>query len=149
MHPTEGPQVCPKRCARPLTGVAVHLTPAISIIIARPLMHTVADRGMARMTSPIALPLISIEPRATSREILRDQGRAGARVRMGADPPALLPRRARNHTDDRGPVIGVSPMPFAFIGAPPRRVGGVWVRGAFFPPHCDRVRRRPRRYPPS
>jgi hypothetical protein len=132
MNPMEGPPIGPKRCARPLTGVAVHLTPAISIIIPRPLMHTVVDSRMARMTLPVALPLISREQRAASREILRDQGRAGARVGMVADPQTLLSCLARNHTDDRGPVMGIGPMPFAFIGAPPGRVGGVRVRGPFF-----------------
>jgi hypothetical protein len=102
----------------------VHLTPAISIIIPRPLMHTVVDSRMARMTLPVTLPLISREQRAASREILRDQGRAGARVGMVADPQTLLSYLARNHTDDRGPVMDIGPMPFAFIGAPPGRVGG-------------------------
>jgi hypothetical protein len=90
MSPTEGAQVRPKRCACPLTGVAVHLTPAISIIIPRPLMDTVANSRRARMTPPVALPFISIRPRAASRDILRDQGRAGARVGMVADPQRSL-----------------------------------------------------------
>jgi hypothetical protein len=125
MDPAEGAQIGPKRCASPLTGVAVHLTLAVSIIIPRPLVHAVADCRVARMAPAIALPLIGIEPRAAHRDVLRDQDRAGARIGMVADPQALLPRLARDQTDDRGTIIGVGPVPFPFIGAPPGRIGGV------------------------
>ena len=126
MDSTEGARRGPKRCARrPLADVAVHLTLAISIIIPRPLVHAVADSRVVGMALAIALPLIGVEPRAAHREVLRDQRRAGARIGMLADPQALLPRLARDQTDDRGTIIGVGPVPFPFIGAPPGRIGGV------------------------
>jgi hypothetical protein len=43
MHPTEGAQVGPEPGTGPFTGVAVHLTPAIGIIIPRPFVHAVTD----------------------------------------------------------------------------------------------------------
>ena len=93
MDPTEGTQVGPERRARPFTGIAVDLASAIAIIIPRPLVHAVADRGMGRMAPSIALPFIGIEPACcpagTFSAIRR---RAGARVRMVADPQALLAR---------------------------------------------------------
>ena len=61
MHPTEGAQVGPEPGTGPFTGVAVHLTPAIVIIIPRPFVHAVTDGAMARMAAPIALPLIGVE----------------------------------------------------------------------------------------
>jgi hypothetical protein len=67
---------------------------ALFVIIARPLVPAVADSGIARMASPIALPLIGREPRAARRKVLRGQGLAGARVGIVADPHALLPRLA-------------------------------------------------------
>ena len=149
MHPAEGTQIGPKCCACPLTGVAVHLTPAIVIIIPRPLVNAVANRRMARMTPAVALPFISIEPRAAHRDVLRDQRRAGARIGMVADPPALLSRLARDQTDDGGPIIGVGPVPLALIGAAPGRIGGVSMRGAFFPPRFGTAHQLQRRYPPS
>lgn len=149
MHSTEGPQIGPKPGACPLTGVAVHLTPAIAIIVPRPLVHAVANRRMARMTPAVALPFISIKPRAAHRNVLRDQRRAGARIGMVADPPALLSRLTRDQTDDGGPIIGVGPVPPSLIGAAPGRIGGVSMRGAFFPPRFGTAHQLQRRYPPS
>ncbi len=149
MNPTEGPQIGPKCCACPLTGVAVHLTPAISIIIPRPLVNAVANSGMARMTPPVALPFISIEPRASQRDVLRDQRRTGARIGMVADPQTLLPRLARDQTDDGGTIIGVGPVPLPPISAAPGRVGGVSMRGTFFPPRFGTAHQLQRRSPPS
>ena len=70
----EGVQIGPKRRTGPCTGTAVHFTSALFIIIACPLVPAVADSGMARMASPIALPLIGRDPRAARRKVLRDQG---------------------------------------------------------------------------
>jgi hypothetical protein len=149
MDPAEGTQRGPKRRAGPFTGVAVHLPSAISIIIPRPLVHAVADGGMARMAPPRALPLSGIEQRAARRKVLGDQGRAGARVCTVADPQALLPRLARDPTADRGTIIGIGTMPFPFIGAPPGRIAGVRLRWAFCPPRCGTARRLQRRCPSS
>ena len=149
MDSTEGAQIGSKRCAGPLAGVAVHLTWAISILIPRPLVHAVADGGMARMAPPRALPLSGIEQRAARRKVLGDQGRAGARVCTVADPQALLPRLARDPTADRGTIIGIGTMPFPFIGAPPGRIAGVRLRWAFCPPRCGTARRLQRRCPSS
>lgn len=125
MDSTAGAPIGPKRCACPLAGVAVHLTLAISIIIPRPLGHAVADSRVIGMAPAIALPLIGVEPRAARRDVLRDQRRAGARIGMLTDPQALLPCLARDQTDDGGTIIGVGPMAFPLIGAPPGRIGGV------------------------
>jgi hypothetical protein len=124
VDPAEGAQVGPQCCARRLTGVAVHFTSAIAIIIPRSLMDAMADCRMGWMTPSVTLPLISIDPCALRRNILRDQGCAGARVGMVAHPPARLPRLARDDTDDGGPIIGVGAVPLPLVGAPPRRISG-------------------------
>src|SRR5262245_23202262 len=105
VDPTEGAQVGPQRCGRPFTGVAVHFTSAIAIIPC-PLMDAMADRRMGWMTPSVTLPLISIEPRASCRNVPPDQRCPGARVSMVAHPPALLPRLARDDIDDGGPITG-------------------------------------------
>src|SRR5262245_12104230 len=61
MHPTEGTQVGPQLGTSPFTGVTVHLTPAIAVIIPRPFVHAVTDGAMVRMAAPIALPLVGVE----------------------------------------------------------------------------------------
>jgi hypothetical protein len=60
VDPAEGAQVGPQCCARPFTGVAVHFTSAIAIIIPRSLMDAMADCRMGWMTPSVTLPLISI-----------------------------------------------------------------------------------------
>jgi hypothetical protein len=134
---SERPEVRTKRRPRPFTGVAVPLTATIAISISRPLASAVADGGMARMAPPIALPLVGVEPRAASRDVFRNQCGAGAGVGMVAPPKALLPRRTRDHTDDGGPITGRGPVPFALVGTPTGRIGGIAMGRAFFPPHSD------------
>jgi hypothetical protein len=147
MHAPKHPQVDPKRRARSLAGVAVDLTAAIPISIPGPLMYTVADRGMVRMTPPIALPLVGIELRATGGYVLCDQGSTRTRIGMVADPEALLTRVPRDETNNGRAVIGVGPMPSPLIGTPPGRILGVRMGRAFFPPRSGTVRRPQRPYP--
>jgi hypothetical protein len=147
MDPAESPQVCPKRGAGPLTGIAMHLTTAITIIIPRPLMPAVADGRVAWLAPAIALPLIGVEQGAVHRNVLRDQGPAGMRIGVVTDPPALLPRVTGDDTDDGRTIIRIGPVPFPFIGAPPGWIGGVPMGGAFFPQRSGTARRLRMRCP--
>jgi hypothetical protein len=54
---------------RSLAGVAMHFASAITIIIPRPFVDAVADRGMGWMTPPVALPFVGVQPRAASRNV--------------------------------------------------------------------------------
>ena len=92
--PPEGTQLGPQRCPCPFAAVAMDLTPAIPSVIPRPFAHSVANGGMARMTPPRALPLISREPRAPGGAGVRHAGAAGVPVRVVANPPALRARVA-------------------------------------------------------
>jgi hypothetical protein len=134
MDPAEGAQIGPKRCAGPFTGVAMDLTTAITIIIPRPLVPAVADSRVAWMAPAIALPLIGVEQGAAHRNGLRDQCRAGVRIGMVTDPPALLPRVTGDDTDDRRTIIRIGAVPFSAYG----RASGADRRGldggCFFPP---------------
>jgi hypothetical protein len=146
---SEGTQVGTKRCAGPLTGVTVHLTSAIAIIIPRPLAYAVADGRMAWMAAPITLPLVGIEPCAAGWEVRRDPRGAGARIGMVTHPALVLAWVARHQTDEGWAIVGVGPVPFPCIGASPGRVSGIKMRRAFFPPPCGTVRRPQRPCPSS
>jgi hypothetical protein len=145
VDPSEGTEIRPERRARAFATIAVDLTSTIAIVIPRPLAPPVGHRGVARMTATITLPLISVEQRATRRHVVSNQVAAGLPVRMVADPPALLPCIARDDTDEGRAIVGISPMPFALVGAPPGWISRVRVRRAFFPPRCGTAR-RPRRW---
>ena len=102
MDPAEGPHIGSPCCARALTGVTVHFTSAIAMILPRPLRPAMADHRLGGMTPAVTLPLLRLEPWTPRRLVLRAQGRAGRSVGMVADPPALCPRLAPDHPDEGG-----------------------------------------------
>jgi hypothetical protein len=67
----KGTQVGPKRRTRSLTGMAMHFTSAIAIIIPRPFVYTMADSRMGWMTAPVALPCVGVQPRGCQPEYFR------------------------------------------------------------------------------
>jgi hypothetical protein len=91
MHSTEGAQVGPEPGASPFTGVAMHLPPAIVIIIPRPFVHAVTDGGMDRMAAPIALPLVGVKLGAASRHVVGNEATARLRVGVLTDPKRCSP----------------------------------------------------------
>src|SRR5262245_19325170 len=95
----EGPQIGPECGTHSLAAVAMHLVPAIPIVIPCPFAHPVGHRGMTRVTAPITLPFIRIEQRAPGGDVVGNEVVAGVPVGMVAYPPALLSRVARDDTD--------------------------------------------------
>jgi hypothetical protein len=140
MNAPKATQIGPERCASALAGIAVDLAAAISIIVPRPLVHPMTNRGMSGMAPAIALPLVGIELRAVSGNVLRHQGRAGTPIGMVPNPEALLARIPRDETDNRRTIVGVGPMPSPLIGPPTGRIIGVRMRRAFFPPRFGTAR---------
>jgi hypothetical protein len=132
-----------------LTGIAMHFASAIPIIIPCPFVDAVADRGMGWMTVPVALPLISIQPRAASRKVFDDESMTSPPVRVVAHPKTLLARLARDDTDDGGPIVSVSAVAFALIGTSAWRVVGITMRCAFFPPRSGTAHLPRRQCQPS
>jgi hypothetical protein len=125
----------------------MHFASAITVIIPRPFVDTMADRSMGWMTTPVALPFVGVQPRAASRNVFGDEGTARPRVCMVAHPKALLARLARDHTDDRGPIGGRGVIAFALMGPSPGRVVGIAMRCAFFPVRSGTAHQPQRRYP--
>jgi hypothetical protein len=147
MNAPKTTQIGPERRASALAGIAVDLAAAIAVIIPRPLAHTMTDSRMRGMAPPIALPLVGIELRAVSRDVLRDQCCAGRPISMVANPEALLTCVARDETDNRRTIVGVGPVPSPLIGPPTRRIIRVRMGRAFFPPRCGTARRPQRPCP--
>jgi hypothetical protein len=121
VDPSKGPQIGAERRTRPLAGMTVDLASAITIVIARPFMHAVAACRMRRMTATIAGPFISVEYRATTRDICRDQIVACVFGRVVADPKTALARVPRDNADDGGRSLAKVPCPFRLLA---RRRGG-------------------------
>jgi hypothetical protein len=104
-------QIGPERRAGSLAGLAVDLATAISIIIPRTPVHTMANSGMRWMAPPTALPLVGIELRAVSGDVLRNQGRIGTPIGMVPKPEALLTWVPRDDADNTWTIVGVGPVP--------------------------------------
>jgi hypothetical protein len=141
VNTSESTQVGTQCRTRSLAGVAMHFASAIGIIIPRPFVDAVPDRGMRWMTAAVALPFVGVQPRAASWDIFGDERAARPCVRVVAHPPALLARVPRDDADDGGPIVGVGPVALALIGASTWWIAGIAMGRAFFPPRSGRVRR--------
>jgi hypothetical protein len=139
VNPTEGTQVGAERRACPFTGIAVDLPSAVPVIISGPFVDAVADRGMGRVTPPVALPLVGIQPCAASREVFHDELMTRPSVGAVTHPEPLLACLTRDETDNGRTIIGIGAVPLALIRAPAGRIRGVAMGGTFFPPRSDTV----------
>jgi hypothetical protein len=133
MNTSKGTEVGSTRRPCALAGMAMDFALAITIIIPRPFVHTMSNRGMVRMAAAIARPLIGRGPRAADRDVRRDQPHTGARIGVVTDPPARRARVARDEADAGRPIVGIRALPVALMGAPAWWIGGVAMGGAFFP----------------
>jgi hypothetical protein len=149
MYSTEGTQVGPAPGARPLTGITMHLTPAIAILVPRPFVHAVTDGRMTRMTAPIALPLVGVQLGATGRHVVGNEATARPCVGVITDPKAMFARLPRHHTDDGWAIIGVGPMALAPLRTPSWWVSGITMGRAFFPRRSGTVHQPQRPCQPS
>jgi hypothetical protein len=135
-----GTEVRAERRASPFTGVTMDFALAITVIIPRPFVYTMADGGMCWMTAPVTLPFVGVQPRAVSWNVFMDEAAACPPVRVVAHPEALLTRIARNDADDGWPIVGIGAVAFALIGPSTWRVTGIAMGRAFFPPRSGTVR---------
>jgi hypothetical protein len=133
VDPSKGPQIGAERRPCPFAGIAVDLASAITLVIARPFMHAVADSRMGWMTATVALPFIGVAYRARNRDVCRDQVITGGGGRVGADSETALARVPRDEADDGGTIVGAGPVPVPLVGSPPGRILGVRMGHAFFP----------------
>jgi hypothetical protein len=145
VDPAKGPQIGAERRPCPFAGRAVDRASALTIVIASPFMHSVADRCMRRMTTTIARPCIGVASRARNRDVGRDPIVTGVFGRVVAAPETARARVPRDDADDGGTIVGAGPVPVPRVGAPPGRLLGVRRGRAFVPPRSGTVRRPHRR----
>jgi hypothetical protein len=139
VDPAEGAQIGAERRACPFTGVAVDLASAVPVIISGPFVDAVADRGMGGVTPSVAVPLIGIQPCAAGREVFYDELMTRPSVGVVTHPKTLLARLTRDDTENGRTIVGIGAVPLALIRAPARRIRGIAMGGAFFPPRSDTV----------
>jgi hypothetical protein len=89
MPATAGAPGGPAPGARPVTGGAVHRTPAIAIVIPRPLVHAMTDGGLTRRAAPSALPRVGVQWGAARRPVVGHEAPAGPSVGMITAPKAM------------------------------------------------------------
>src|SRR5262245_208094 len=91
--------------AGPFAGITMHLALPIAIVIPRPLVCSMAHRPVFRMTSGIAIGLVSVEHRAAHRDVLINQLMAGALIRVLTHPKSVFPALARDQMNDRRSIV--------------------------------------------
>jgi hypothetical protein len=119
----------------------MHFAAAIAIIIPRPFVDAVADRGMRWMTTAGALPFVGVQPRALSWNSFGHERAARPWVRVVAHPTARLARVPRHDADDGGPIVGRGAVALALIGVSTWGGTGIAMGRAVFPPRSGRGRR--------
>jgi hypothetical protein len=149
VHTPEGAPGGPQCRARALTGMAMAFAWAIALLIARPCVDPMANRGMGWMTAAVALPRIRVQRRAVSQPVVGDECLARPPVCLVAHPKARLARLAREDPDDRGPIVRSGAVALALMGPSAWRVARVAMGRAFCPPRCGTARLPQRRCPPS
>ena len=158
MHAPKLAQVSPQPRARAFATVAMHFAHPSAIIVTRPFAppcavtpvpHGGVGRQQLSLDAGVATPLIRGDHRRACRNRPLDHPPTGLPVGLRFDEEAHRPALPRHQRKDGWAVGGVSPVSFPLISAPPRRVLGVWVRGAFFPPRSGITHPPQRPLPPA
>jgi hypothetical protein len=128
-------QTCPHAFSR----IGVDFKNIVRIVIARPFLASVRNRGMLAFDSLIRLVFIGEDMAVWQGETMYvlDQRFGLCRVNHSQ---ANLPTRTPNGAQHRRTVIGVGTPSAPFVGSPTR--GSMWTDAllTFFPPHFGRVR---------
>ncbi len=111
-----------------------------AIPIPCPFVDAMAYGGIGGVAAVITLALVGIDPCAASRHVFGNQVVAGSRVCMITHPETLLTRLPQDHTDNGWVIVGVSEVPYSFMGTPAERFSGVAVGRTFFPRRSGTVR---------
>lgn len=111
---------------------------AIAVVIACPFVFAVADGRVRARQAAITAPFIGVASRLRLRRA-RDVAVQRGFVSVFNHRKTDLTTRAPKRPDDRRTIICVGTVPFAFVGAAARRVFGIAMRVAFFPPHFERL----------
>lgn len=148
MDSAENAQVGSQSSASAFAGVAVDFADAVTVVVTRPLMHSMADRAVVRVQAGIVGGLICEQERAARRNAGVDDAPSASLVRVLDDPVANLAAIPTDDRDNGRAVIVIGAASSSLVGSATRWVACVGMRRAFFPPRSDRVR-QPRRSGPT
>lgn len=133
MQATKGAQKITQGRACAFTGVTVHFTTAIAIIVARPFTLRMTNGAMVGMNLMVGTPLITGQQGGVLGHTLVEQGMTGRPIGMITDPRPLFAGGAGADTDDGRAIIGIGAMPAALVGAPAGGSSGRRWGVLFFP----------------
>ena len=142
MHAAKGAQKVAHRSPTAFARVDMDFADTVAIVITCPFVLAVANGGVYARRAFIAAPFVGVTRGGNGcrrRNLLLQSGFVG--MRNHRQP--YLPAFASKGADDRGAIMLIRPMAFAFIGAAPRRIVGVEMRFAFFPQRSETSHRFP------
>src|SRR6266508_1348050 len=115
------------------------LAHAISIVVARPLVLAVIDRGVWQVHSVVTAVLIRIHHRRVVWDRLSENALTRDLVAVPDNPAAFFARLAADDMNDRRSIIVVRAVPPLFVRAPTRRIVHVAMWRTFFPQRSGRA----------
>jgi hypothetical protein len=139
MDPAEGAQKITGRRPQTFDSIGMDFSHAITIVISRPFVLAVTDRAVCPLDSIVALPFIGVTLGSLPRKPMHVLSQSLA-VRMLTDSQAALPTLSPNGSDNRWPVIFIRAVPTLLVSSATRRIIGVRVLFAFFPPRSETSR---------
>jgi hypothetical protein len=92
-------------------AVAVNFPHAIPIIVTRPLVLPMIDRGMWQIQSMVTAILVRIDDCCIPRDSFAQNTLTGGLITMADHPTALFPSLTTDDMNDRRPVIVIGAMP--------------------------------------
>ena len=112
--------------------IAMDLAHAISIVVSRPLVVAMSDRGVWQIQSVVTAVLIRIDHRRVVWNGFGQNALTGGLVAVPDHPAAFFARLAADDVDDRWPVVVYCSVSRSLVRPSARRVVRVRMRRTFF-----------------
>ncbi len=119
--------------ASAFTGVTVDFADAVSVVVTRPFMDSMADCAVVRVQAGIVGRFIREQERAARRNAGADDASSADLVRVLDDPVANLAAVPTDDRDNGRAVIVIRAASSSLVGSATRWVAQVGMRRAFFP----------------
>jgi hypothetical protein len=139
MNTAKGPQKI--TCRRPQTfdSIGMNFAHAITIVISRPLVLAVTDCAVCPLDSLVALPFIGVTLGRLLGKLMHVLPQSLTVCRR-TDSAAALPTLSPNGADNRWSIIVIGAVPALLVSSATRRIIGIRVLFAFFPPRSETSR---------
>jgi hypothetical protein len=126
MHASGRPQEGAQSSASSFTRVAVDFPHTVTIVIARPLVLAMIDRGVRHIQSVVTAVLIRIDHSGVLWDGFGQNAMTGRLVTVPDHPAAFLARLAADDMNDWWSVVVIGAMPGLLI-----RAAAGWIVGVF------------------